>query len=67
MRFIWVRELQILGSNGYSKGNIATALDYVAAGNVAPVIGCRMPLHQAREAEQLMEDRNFFGKIILEP
>jgi hypothetical protein len=34
MRFIWVRELQILGSNGYSKQDIATALDHAAAGRV---------------------------------
>ena len=34
MRFIWVRELQLLGSNGYSKENIATALEHVAAGRV---------------------------------
>jgi alcohol dehydrogenase len=67
MRFIWVRELQILGSNGYSKENIATALDHVAAGRVAPIIGHCMPLREAREAERLMEDRNFFGKIVLEP
>jgi alcohol dehydrogenase len=67
MRFIWVRELQVLGSNGYSKENIATALEHVAAGRVAPVIGQRLPLSQAREAERLIEDRSFFGKIVLEP
>jgi alcohol dehydrogenase len=67
MRFIWVRELQILGSNGYSKENIETALGHVAAGRVKPVISHRLPLSKAREAEQLMEDRSFFGKIVLEP
>lgn len=67
MRFIWVRELQILGSNGYSKQDIATALDHAAAGRVKPVISHRLPLSEAREAERLMEDRNFFGKIVLLP
>jgi alcohol dehydrogenase len=67
MRFIWVRELQILGSNGYSKQNIAAALDYVAAGRFSPVISHRFPLSQAREAERLMEDRGFIGKIVIEP
>jgi alcohol dehydrogenase len=67
MRFIWVRELQLLGSNGYSKENIATALEHVAAGRVKPVIGRRLPLSEAREAERLIEDRSFFGKIVLEP
>lgn len=67
MRFIWVRELQILGSNGYSKENIATALEHVAAGRVAPVISHRFPLSAAREAERQMEERDFVGKIIIEP
>lgn len=67
MRFIWVRELQILGSNGYSKENIASALDYVASGRLNPVISHRLPLSKAREAEQLMENRQFLGKIILQP
>ncbi|MDB5598640.1 MAG: zinc-binding alcohol dehydrogenase [Xanthobacteraceae bacterium] len=66
MRFIWVRELQILGSNGYSKQDIATAIDHVAAGRVTPVISHRLPLSEAREAERLMEQRQFIGKIILE-
>jgi alcohol dehydrogenase len=67
MRFIWVRELRVLGSNGYSKENIATALEHVAAGRVNPVIGRRLPLSEAREAERLIEDRSFLGKIVLEP
>ncbi len=67
MRYIWVRELQLLGSNGYSKDNIATALDHVAAGRLKPVIGLRVPLSDAREAEVLMERRDFCGKIVLEP
>jgi alcohol dehydrogenase len=67
MRFIWVRELQILGSNGYSKQDIATALDHATAGRVKPVIGHLLPLSEAREAERLMEDRTFFGKIVLLP
>ena len=33
MRFIWVRELQILGSNSYTKENIAAGLRYVAEGH----------------------------------
>jgi len=67
MRFIWVRELQILGSNGYSKQDIATALEHAAAGRVKPVISHLLPLSQAREAERLMEERTFFGKIVLLP
>ena len=67
MRFIWVRELQVLGSNGYSKDNIATALQYVAQGQCTPVISHVLPLSEAREAERLLESRDFIGKIVLVP
>lgn len=67
MRFIWVRELQVLGSNGYSKENIATALEYVAQGQCKPVISHVLPLSEAREAERLLESRDFIGKIVLVP
>ncbi len=67
MRFIWVRELQLLGSNGYSKENIATALQYVADGRFKPVISHVLPLSEAREAERLLESRDFIGKIVLVP
>jgi alcohol dehydrogenase len=67
MRFIWVRELQLLGSNGYSKENIADALEHVAAERVKPVVSHRLPLRCAREAQELMETRQFFGKVVLEP
>lgn len=67
MRFIWVRELQILGSNGYSKENVATGLRYVSEGRFKPVVSHVMPLAQAREAERLMESREFLGKIVVVP
>ena len=67
MRFIWVRELVIKGSNGYSKADIETALDHVAKGRLAPVISHRLPLSEAREAERLLESREFLGKIVLNP
>lgn len=67
MRFIWVRELQILGSNGYSQDDIARGLQLLAEGKVKPAISHRMKLSEAREAERLLEERAFFGKIILNP
>lgn len=67
MRFIWVRELQILGSNGYSKENVATGLRYVAEGRCKPEVSHVLPLSEAREAERLLEARDFIGKIVLVP
>lgn len=67
MRFIWVRELQILGSNGYSKQDVATGLRHVAEGRCKPAVSHVLPLSDAREAERLLEARDFIGKIVLVP
>ena len=65
LRYIWVRELKIIGSNGYTKDDIARAVEDVSEGRMTPVISHRFPLEQIREAEMLMEKRGFFGKIVL--
>ena len=67
IRFIWVRELAILGSDGWTTEDIRTLLDEVAAGRIEPVIDRVLPLTEARDAERLLEERAVFGKVILEP
>ena len=67
LRYLWRRELQVLGSTGYTQADIATAVDLVAQGKLKPVISHRFPLANAAAAQQLIEDRNFFGKVILRP
>lgn len=67
LRYLWRRELQVLGSTGYTQADIATAVDLVAEGKLNPIISHRFPLADAATAQQLIEDRNFFGKIILHP
>lgn len=67
LRFIWGRELEIIGCNGWTKEDIATLLDYVAKGRIKPVISHVLPLSQGREAEWLLEQRAVFGKVLLVP
>jgi alcohol dehydrogenase len=67
MRLLWVRELQLLGSNGYSKADVAAGLEHVAQGRCKPEVSRVMPLSEAREAERLIESRDFLGKIVLVP
>lgn len=67
IRYIWVRELNILGSDGWTTEDIRRMLDGVRSGSITPVISQVLPLEQAREAEALIEDRGIFGKVILEP
>jgi alcohol dehydrogenase len=67
LRFIWVRELDVLGSNSYSQADIERSVTLISEGHFAPVISHTMPLERTAEAETLMEDRAFFGKIIVNP
>ena len=67
LRYLWVRELDVLGSNSYSQEDVARSVDYVADGKLSPVVSHTFPLEKLGEAEQLMEDRGFFGKIVLTP
>ena len=67
LRFLWVRELDILGSNSYSQEDVAKSVAYAASGEIAPVVSHTFPLEKLGEAETLMEERGFFGKIVMTP
>lgn len=67
LRYIWVRELDVLGSNSYSQDDIERSVALVAEGHFTPAISHRLPLERTAEAETLMEERSFFGKIIVNP
>jgi len=67
IRYIWVRELNILGSDGWTTDDLRELLRQVASGTLRPVISDVLPLSSARAAERLLEARRVFGKVILEP
>ncbi len=67
LRYIWVREIDVMGCNGWTKEDIATLLDYFATGRIKPVISHVLPLSQGRDAEWLLEQRAVFGKVLLVP
>jgi alcohol dehydrogenase len=67
LRYIWVRELEIIGCNGWTQDDIAVLLNYVATGRIKPVVSHVLPLSQGREAEWLLEQRAVFGKVMLVP
>jgi alcohol dehydrogenase len=67
LRFVWSFELKILGSNGLTKSDLVTLLDYAASRRLVPVIDRILPLAQGREAVSLLEDRQVFGKIVVQP
>jgi len=68
IRFIWTFELNIVGSNGWSRDDVHKLLDLVKSGKLVPVLHPqRFALEQGREALRLLDDRQVYGKVIVEP
>ena len=67
IRYIWTAEMDVRGSNGWKRSDLAALLDMVEDGRLRPVIDHRLPLEEGAEAMRLLEDRQFFGKIVLGP
>jgi len=66
-RFLWTFEHTVIGSNGWTAGDLVALLQLIDQGRLAPVIDKVLPLEQAAEAERLLEDREVFGKVLLKP
>jgi alcohol dehydrogenase len=66
-RYWWTYEHTMIGSNGWETADLATLLDLIAAGQLAPVIDRILPLEQAEQAERLLESRQVIGKVLLTP
>jgi len=67
IRFIWTAEMDIRGSNGWKRDDLAALLDLVRSRRLVPVIDRELPLSEGAEAMRLLEDRSFFGKIVITP
>src|SRR5699024_7443426 len=65
--YVWVRELDIRGSNGWSREDLEALLGLVEDGSLKPVIDRVMPLEEIHEAERLIEEREVFGKVVMQP
>ena len=64
--YLFTRHLSILGSFMGSKAELFSALELLRRGLLKPVIDVVLPLEKCAEAHQRMEDREQFGKIVLQ-
>jgi len=65
--YVWVRELDIRGSNGWRRDDLEALLDMLAEGTLTPVIHQVFSLEEIRSAEALLEDRTVVGKVVVTP
>jgi alcohol dehydrogenase len=68
LRLIWTFELNIVGSNGWSRDDVLALVDLVRAGKLEPVLHPeRFPLERAADAMRLLDDRQVYGKVVVLP
>ena len=67
LRHIFFRNLQILGASTGSKALLFQIAQLVGEGKLAPVVDRALPLGEARKAQELLEQRQHFGKLVLIP
>ena len=65
LRFLFSRQLSLLGSYMGSKADLIRAARFFFAGRLAPVIDRTCPLQEAADAHRRLESREGFGKIVL--
>ena len=67
IRYIWRKEMDIIGSDGWRRQDLIDLLNAVRDGRITPVIGAVLPLEQTAEGHRLLEEREIFGKAIVKP
>ncbi|MDX1382239.1 MAG: zinc-binding dehydrogenase [Thermoanaerobaculia bacterium] len=67
LRYIWTAEMDIRGSNGWTREGLVDLLEMVASGRLDPVIDRVVPLEEGIDAHRALEERTFLGKIVLTP
>jgi NADPH:quinone reductase-like Zn-dependent oxidoreductase len=65
LRYVFDRQLRILGSKMGSLAEMRRVWALVAAGKLAPVVDRTFPLADARAAHEYLAARSHFGKVVL--
>jgi len=67
LRFLFSRQLNLLGSYMGTMGELHEVLKHVFSGKVKPVVDRTFPLSEARAAHEYLEKSEMFGKVVLKP
>jgi NADPH:quinone reductase-like Zn-dependent oxidoreductase len=67
LRFLFARQLALLGSYMGTMGELHDVLKLVFAGKLKPVVDKTFPLREVRTAHEYLEQSKMFGKVVLIP
>jgi len=65
IRYIFWNQLRVIGSTMASTKELLDVLKLLWAGKLKPIIHEVLPLREAAAAQQLLEERKVFGKVVL--
>ena len=65
IRYIWRKELNIIGSDGWRREDLLYLLEAVRTGRIRAIVDRVLPLEEIREGHRLLEERELFGKVII--
>ena len=63
---LFTKQLQVFGVFMGSRADMSQVTKMLNEGRIQPVIHRTFPLEHASEAHEVMEERNFFGKLVLQ-
>src|SRR5262249_49748590 len=67
IRYIWRREVDIIGANGWTRADLLTLLADVERGAITPIIDRVLPLAEPADAMRLRGAREVSGRVIAPP
>jgi NADPH:quinone reductase-like Zn-dependent oxidoreductase len=67
LRFLFSRQLSLLGSYMGTMGELYEVLGHVFAGRLKPVVDRTFPLKDTRAAHEYLAKSHMFGKVVLNP
>ena len=67
LRFLFARQLSLLGSYMGTMGELHEVLKLVFSGKLKPVVDRTFPLAEVRAAHEYLEQSKMFGKVVLNP
>jgi NADPH:quinone reductase-like Zn-dependent oxidoreductase len=67
LRFLFARQLALLGSYMGTMGELHEVLKLVFSGKLKPVVDKAFPLRETRSAHEYLAQSKMFGKVVLNP
>ncbi len=67
LRFLFNKQLNLLGSHQGNKAELLHALKFVESGQIKPVLWKAFPLKEAAQVQEMMYAGKHFGNIVLVP